>query len=77
MRVYRCFARLEHVDDYKNKRTAAVWYTRKGDNIKSEKAIKAIEKNKNYHIVKFVHKELDLPKTKAGLVGFLNKYCRR
>ena len=76
MKVYRCFAKLK-ADDNNAKKTAAVWYTRKGDNIKSEKAIKNNPKNESYNIVEFKHREFDIPTNKVGLVEFLNKYCRR
>ncbi len=77
MKVYRCLARLRHHDDDKNRRTAAVYYTRKGDKAKSEKAIKAIDKNERYDIHKFTHTEFDIPTNKVGLVEFLNKKCNR
>ena len=77
MKVYRCLARLRHYEDKGNRRTAAIWYTRKGDNIKSEKAIKALDINSDYEIYKFDHREFDIPTNKVGLVEFLNKYCKR
>lgn len=75
-RVHRCFAKLTH-QEKDIKKTAAVWYTRKGDKVKSEKTIKNNPKNEHYNVKSFTHKEFDIPSGKAGLVEFLNKYCKR
>ena len=79
MKVYRCLAKLKPIDAEEEgyPKTQAVWYTRKGDNIKSEKVIKNDPKNEAHKVQKFTHKEFDIPTNKVGLVEFLNKFCKR
>ena len=59
MKVYRCFAKLKHNEKPGVAKTASVWYTRKGDRVKSEKVIKNNPKNGLYDITKMTHKEYD------------------
>ena len=77
MKVYRCFAKLKHFEKEGVTKTVAVWYTRKGDRIRSEKSIKDNPKNERYDVTKITHKEFDISTKKVGLLEFLNKYCRR